>query len=331
MSSSNTPALRLLGVLVGIGLLFVLLLPLALGRPDPDADAPLPAHVIRKPPEYGKGRPHRAERLSPLLELSKQLARPKAAPKPGEWLHEHPEDGQLVRDLILERPGGGWHPGRTLYLVAVGELSEEQTALVARTGELLAHFFQTDVKVLPPLPSSLVPAERRRARDFGEQWQTEPILEALPASRPDDAAGLMAITAVDLYPGPEWNFVFGEARYGERVGVMSLWRTGDLSKERTLVLSRTLGTAAHELGHMLGLQHCVAFECVMNGANSQAESDAMPLEPCPACLEKLKVRLGLDPLRRARDLESASRDAGLPTEAFTAVFALWRDAGIVAP
>ncbi|MBL8923483.1 MAG: hypothetical protein JNJ54_31810 [Myxococcaceae bacterium] len=327
----NTPALRLLGVLVGIGLLFVLLLPLAVGRPDPDADAPLPKDVVRKPPEYGKGRAHRAERLSWPLELAKQLARPKAAPRPGEWLFEHPEDGQLVRDLILERPGGGWPRGRVLYLVAIGELSPPQTALVERTAELLTHFFQIRVTVLPPLPSRLVPPERRRDRDFGEQWQTEPILEALPGLRPDDAAGLMAITAVDLYPGPEWNFVFGEARYGERVGVMSLWRNGDLEKEPTLALSRTVATAAHELGHMLGLQHCVAFECVMNGANSQAESDAMPLEPCPACLEKLKVRLGLDPVRRARDVELASRDAGLPTGSFTPLFALWRDAGVAMP
>jgi archaemetzincin len=331
VASSNTPALRLLGVLVGIGLLFVLLVPLAVGRPDPDADAPLPANVARKPPEYGKGRAHRAERLAPPLELAKQLARPKQAPKAGEWLFEHPEDGQLVRELVAERPENGWHPGRVLYLVAVGELPEPQTALVARTGELLSRFFQTEVKVLPPLPSSLVPPEHRRTRDFGEQWQTGPILDALLTRRPDDAAGLMAITAVDLYPGPEWNFVFGEARYGERVGVMSLWRHGELSKEPSVVLSRTLGTAAHELGHMLGLQHCVAFECVMNGANSQAESDAMPLEPCPACLEKLRLRLGLDPVRRALDVEAASRDAGLPTDSFAPLFSLWREAGIVAP
>lgn len=327
MSTSNRASVRILAVLIGIGLVFVSLLPLVFGRRDPEADMPLPKDHPRKPADYARGRPHRAERLPPPLELVKPLAKPKLAPKPGEWLAEHPEEGQTVADLAVEGRAG-WHRGRTIYLVAVGELSEPQQALVERTAALLTHWYQTEVKVLPALPGSIVPGDARRERDFGSQWQTRPILDALLTRRPDDAAGLMAITAVDLYPGPEWNFVFGEARYGGRVGVMSLWRHGDLSTEPTLVLSRTLGTAAHELGHMMGLQHCVAFECALNGANSQAESDAMPIEPCPACLAKLRLRLGLDVMKRAADVERAYLDAGLPTGTLPAQLATWRDAGL---
>jgi archaemetzincin len=141
----------------------------------------------------------------------------------------------------------------------------------------------------------------------------------------------MAVTAVDLYPEEDWNFVFGEASYEERVGVMSLYRHGDLATERPLVLSRTVSTAAHELGHMLGLPHCVAFECAMNGSNSQRESDAIPIEPCPHCLAKLSPRLGFDPVQRALVVEAVSLDAGLPFSDVSAVIALWRDAGLLGP
>jgi len=90
-----------------------------------------------------------------------------------------------------------------------------------------------------------------------------------------------------------------------------------------------MATAAHELGHMMGLQHCVAFEWAMNGANSQAESDEMPIEPCPSCLEKFRLRLGVDPLRRALALDGAYRDAGLESPRRQAVIERWRDAGLL--
>jgi archaemetzincin len=34
----------------------------------------------------------------------------------------------------------------------------------------------------------------------------------------------MAITEKDLYPKPDWNFVFGLASYTEQIGVTSMYR-----------------------------------------------------------------------------------------------------------
>lgn len=322
---------RVLAVLIGIGLLFIVLLPLVVGRRGRDDDAPFPKSHPRPIRDYVPGRSHRLEKLPPELELVKAFAKPKHAPVMGEWLQAHPEQGQTLADFEQERPAGGWHEGRVLYLVAVGVLTPAQEQLVERTRALLSDWYQLEVKVLPPLSEEIVPPESRRDRQnaYGTQWQTEPILDALLMKRPDDAAGLMAITATDLYPGPEWNFVFGEARYGARVGVMSIARHGDLMTEPTLVLNRTLTTAAHELGHMMGLQHCVAYECAMNGANSQEESDQAPNEPCPSCLAKLKLRLGLNPLARAVAVERSYADAGLPLGDLPAQLDVWRDAGVV--
>lgn len=320
---------RLLAVLIGIGLCVVLVGGLASSRFDRDELEPRPKGMAPPPRGYARGQRHRTEPLPSALELLKPVAKAKRVPRSGEWLDAHPEEGQLVSELIAERPDGGWPPGRTLYLVSVGTLSPAQDALLDRTRELLSAWYQTEVKRLPSLDEGIVPGASRRERDFGMQWQTEPILEALLPLRPPDAAGVMAVTAVDLYPDPQWNFVFGEARYGERVGVMSLFRHGELSTEPTLVLSRTVATAAHELGHMMGLQHCVAFECAMNGANSQAESDTLPIEPCPACLAKFEARLGLDPLVRAQAMAAAYGDAGLSSPELTRALDVWRDAGLL--
>ena len=52
-------------------------------------------------------------------------------------------------------------------------------------------------------------------------------------------------------------------------------------------LRRTLGTASHELGHVLTMYHCTAFRCLMNGSNHQEERDGRPLHLCSVSLRKL--------------------------------------------
>ena len=75
--------------------------------------------------------------------------------------------------------------------------------------------------------------------------------EILEPERPADALAYLALTASDLWPGQGWNFVFGEANLRQRTGVWSIYRNGDPGQDLTLYLRRTLGTASHELGHVL--------------------------------------------------------------------------------
>jgi archaemetzincin len=159
--------------------------------------------------------------------------------------------------------------------------------------------------------SAKVAGKSERMNDYGPQWLTGDILEALKKVKPADAAAVMAITSVDLYPDPEWNFVFGEASYEERVGVMSFARSGELEVDGLKVLERSYATAMHEVGHMFQLQHCVAWECPMNGCNHQEEADSRPMEPCPHCLAKLMLATGLDPQKRWTELRAEFEKAGL--------------------
>lgn len=275
--------------------------------------APDPERMIAK--RLPRDEQLRAEALPAVLEPLRALAVPKLPPEAGDWLAEHPEDGQSLAGHQADcQPV----PGKVVYLVPIfpkqlqpGEVSEAKLrGVVGKLAPLLRAHFQLEVKVLAPLDEKKASKSEREGQ-IGRQWWTKDILEALLAVRPADAAAVMAVTAVDLYPDPTWNFVFGEATYEQRVGVMSLARTGDLETEPDLVLTRTYQTGMHEIGHMLQMHHCIAWECPMNGCNHQDESDSRPLEPCPHCLAKLMRATGLDPMKRLVELRAAFEEAGL--------------------
>ncbi|KAF7539127.1 hypothetical protein G7Z17_g12491 [Cylindrodendrum hubeiense] len=51
--------------------------------------------------------------------------------------------------------------------------------------------------------------------------------------------------------------------------------------------SRVARTMAHELGHCLGMDHCVYYACAMQGTAGMAEDVRQPPYLCPVCLSKL--------------------------------------------
>jgi predicted Zn-dependent protease len=70
------------------------------------------------------------------------------------------------------------------------------------------------------------------------------------------AEHVVQFTAVDLFPAPSWNFVFGQASLAGRVGVWSFARNGNPAEGEAgfrRCLARTLRIAAHEVGHMFGM------------------------------------------------------------------------------
>ena len=67
-------------------------------------------------------------------------------------------------------------------------------------------------------------ASRRNPWTGQAQFLTSDILDLLRARLPDDAFALLGITMVDLYPDPNWSFVFGQASLRDRVGVYSFAR-----------------------------------------------------------------------------------------------------------
>jgi archaemetzincin len=229
-----------------------------------------------------------AEPYPELEEKLRPLADPLSPPRPGDWLAEHDEPGQTFAEYLDARPVRKSDKLHTIYLCLVGDFSEAQRRILALTQDYLAVFFDCPVKVQRQI--------------------------ALEPERPADALAYLALTASDLWPGKGWNFVFGEASLRQRIGVWSIYRNGDPGEDFTLCLRRTLSTASHETGHILGMAHCTAYLCLMNGSNHQEEKDRRLMHLCPVCQRKLCWNLRAEPVPYLMNLKAFCQQNRLDPE-----------------
>lgn len=272
------------------------------------------AAVTPAPDEFEVSEPTPArrepEKLYPEVEARLQpLATPLPKAGPGDWLAQHKEEGQTFDEYVQAAPVRKSVRRDRIYLCLIGEFTKEQERVLEITSEYLAVVFQSPVEIRERLSVDKIADHAKRTHP---NWGDKQILstyvldDVLKPNRPKNALAYIAFTSSDLWPGEGWNFVFGQASLQERVGVWSIYRDGNPAKspeDFQLCLSRTMKTASHETGHILGLQHCIAFHCNMNGSNNRQESDRAPLQACPVCLRKLCWNLQVAPARYLEDLE----------------------------
>eukprot|EP00830_Metopus_es_P016551 TRINITY_DN5165_c0_g1_i2.p1 TRINITY_DN5165_c0_g1~~TRINITY_DN5165_c0_g1_i2.p1 ORF type:complete len:166 (+),score=18.30 TRINITY_DN5165_c0_g1_i2:33-500(+) len=138
-----------------------------------------------------------------------------------------------------------------------------------------------------------------------KQFHTLDFLEKAKPFVPSDGYAMLSLTTDDLYPGDQWNQVFGWALYTARVGVFSVARhyasfygQKPDEDEEDWVIYKTVRVMTHETTHMFSLPHCIFYSCGMNGFNSIEEALPRSLELCPVCLRKLQSLLKFDNLKR---------------------------------
>ena len=241
--------------------------------------------------------------------------RPKRTPNPGEWLAQHEEDGQTLHDYINSRPNRPDDKRKVIYLQPFGEWCEGDCPSLTALQRYASSFFLLDVAVLPSISLKEVAiTERINPHEGQRQLLTTDILRLLARRLPDDAFCLLGMSMLDLYPDPNWNFVFGQASLRNRVGVFSFSR---YTKEGDpqMTLKRSCKVMAHEIGHMYGMTHCTFFECGLNGSNHLDEADRRPIHMCPVCLRKIQWSSEVDPLERYYHLDEFYRNFGYPTAA----------------
>lgn len=235
---------------------------------------------------------------------------PVKVPRRGDWLALHAESGQTYAAYCTSGANKPDATRRTIYLLPIGEFDEESSPPLDAVRAYAIAFFQMDVKLLPPHVPHDLEFEPRTNKSGGQrQLLTRSIRAFLKTKLPADGYCLLGLTMTDLYPDPSWNFVFGEASLAERVGVFSFarydpvfWDESRDKNYRSLILQRTCKVLAHETAHMFGLEHCIYFDCVVNGSNGMDETDAQPQHLCPVCLRKLHHAVGFDAVKRYEDL-----------------------------
>jgi archaemetzincin len=264
-----------------------------------------------------------APELQRAFAVGEGFFEPPLTPGEDDWLAAHPEPGQTYTQYVADDPNRPDAERRIIYLLPIGDISGDGAPPLEPLVGVMQAFFGLDVKMLPAITLADTGATTRVNEYTGKPQALAPdILHWMSWQVPKDAYGVVAITMVDLYPDPSWNFVFGQASFKERVGVQSFARYdpaffGDARPAdwKALVLRRATWTMIHETGHMFGIAHCVHWRCIMGGSNNQDESDRAPLHLCPVCAHKLWYAVRYDPVAREEALAKALAAAGFADEA----------------
>lgn len=160
-------------------------------------------------------------------------------------------------------------------------------------GVIAAHvtgYLDLEADVLAPvaLPAHALDAQRL-------QYDAGILMQTLACNHTNDTHfKTIALLDVDLFI-PLFTHVFGEARQGGDIALVSLYRLAanmDGSSPTTeAVLERCAKIALHELGHLLNLLHCDDPRCLMYFSDSLAVLDRIPVNFCRYCRRSIRRTL----------------------------------------
>ncbi|HYG75816.1 MAG TPA: archaemetzincin [Planctomycetota bacterium] len=240
------------------------------------------------------------------------------SPKSTDWRAHEQEEPQSLEDFMYCERAKITPERFTIVLQPLGRFDAAQRKLIQDLSEYAALFFQLPVRVAGDLDlevldkglnlSRLVTAGRYTRKT---KYDAERILDVVLKNLvPRDAAIYIAVTNVEL--DAEEQDVFGYASTTERAGLISFAGYYKASKGAADATTRrrAFKFLNHEVGHMLGLEHCQFYRCSMNGCNNLQQADET-LHYCPVCQSKLKWALEYDPKKRDAALQEFYLAQGL--------------------
>lgn len=150
--------------------------------------------------------------------------------------------------------------------------------------------------VLSPLASPSYAFDRERL-----QYNVGTILHQLETTPVKGVEKIIGVLDVDLFL-PVFTHVFGEAKQGGRVALISTYRLAENpsthSTPSSLVLERSAKVALHEVCHLFGLTHCENRQCLMHFSGNLEDLDQIPFFFCSYCSTYLRDSVPRNSLTR---------------------------------
>jgi archaemetzincin len=119
------------------------------------------------------------------------------------------------------------------------------------------------------------------------QYYSTAILQRMLSLASDAQTTCLGVTHLDLFI-PILTFLFGEAQLSGRCALVSIHRLREefygLAPNSNLLWERLVKESVHELGHVVGLRHCLDWRCVMASTHDVERLDVKTAEYCPSCL-----------------------------------------------
>jgi len=230
------------------------------------------------------------------------------------------------------------YPQGAIYLLPLGEFNNDSSPDFQNLVEYSQIFFGIPVRTLPKAEIIFKSAGEvycrpyRSSKDFwiksrtkGEKYQLNiyNLLDFVRSVAPSNALATIALTMSDIYEAEPDLFVAGMAAGLHRVAVFSFCRYNpkikfspefwyeikkkktkySASENRKLILVRSCRLLVHEIAHLLGVAHCIYYECCMNGSGHLEEDFRQPMFLCPVDLHKLSHLCGFEISQRYKDLK----------------------------
>ncbi len=135
----------------------------------------------------------------------------------------------------------------------------------------------------PVYETTVEPLENFEFNEKRKQYDASRILTRLMSvHKPEGVDYTLYVTGEDLY-AEGLNFVFGVALKSYKVALLSTYRLRQGAGLK-LYEERVFKEAAHEIGHLMGLSHCVDPTCLMSFSNSLLEVDQKLPILCKECM-----------------------------------------------
>ena len=166
-------------------------------------------------------------------------------------------------------------------LIGVVSMGEVPDIVPKSIAAHISGYLDLSATILTPLDHPTYAFDKNRL-----QYNVAAILKELEPMPFKGVDKVVCVLSVDLFV-PLFTHVYGEARQGGKLALVSLFRLKDSQGESTppsaIVLERAAKVALHELCHLYNLHHCDDTQCLMHFSGVLEDLDKAPLYFCRYC------------------------------------------------